>query len=208
MEEALPDVVRADRLARARRLQDEFLAIRPEADPRVTAYWAKYQMIFGQGAGDPQDLKDFANSPVGASPGNMSVFNQAWNRLGPEVASLAVREAVDHLLHGPGLLEDRLTTLIKNKTGMPGFRETLLTKVLAVMHPDRFLTILKYSGPLGKQGIAHSVYGLDLPDPSDSTLPIGHLILQSNDLLRNLTTPTFPTAPHASSFLWWARTHP
>ncbi|MDX6262058.1 MAG: hypothetical protein QOH84_3746 [Kribbellaceae bacterium] len=208
MKEALPSAVRADRLARARRLEEEFLAIRPEPDPRVSAYWTKYQAIFGSGAGVPQDLKDFANSPVGASPGNMSVFNQAWNHLGPGVASLAVREAVDHLLHGPDPLEDRLTYLIKNKDGMPGFRETLLTKVLAVMDPERFLTILKYSGAVGKQGIAHSVYGLELPDRSESSLPIGHLIVQSNDLLRDLTTPTFPTARHASSFLWWARSQP
>jgi hypothetical protein len=192
-----------DRLARAERLKAEFLTIRPEPDPRVAPYWAKYQAVFGAGAGNPQDLKDFANSPVGASPGNMSVFNNAWNDLGPEAAALAVREAVDHLLHGSGALEDRLTALIKSRRGMTGFRETLLTKVLCVMYPDRFLTILKYSGSLGKQGIAHSIYGLALPDPAGEN--IGRLILRSNDLLLTLTGAGFTNAQHASSFLWWAR---
>ncbi|WP_432943734.1 hypothetical protein ACQPXM_00970 [Kribbella sp. CA-253562] len=190
-------------VAQAEVLKVEFLtSVRPEPDPRVTAYWERYQQVFA-GGGEPQDLKDFANSPVGGSPGNMSVFNQAWNELGAEAAAAAVRDSVDYLLSGPGVLEDRLTDLIRGRRGINGFREALLTKVLCVMYPDRFLTLLKYAGPLGKQGIAHRLWRIELPDPTAST--IGELIVESNDLLLELAGEGFETAQHASSFLWWAR---
>jgi hypothetical protein len=190
-------------VARAEVLKVEFLtSVRPAPDPRVTAYWQRYRDVFA-GGGDAQDLKDFANSPVGGSPGNMAVFNQAWNELGAEAAAAAVRESVDHLLSGPGVLEDRLTELISGERGLNGFREALLTKVLCVMYPDRFLTLLKYAGPLGKQGIAQQLWQLDLPDSTPST--IGERIVESNDLLLELAGEGFETAQHASSFLWWAR---
>jgi hypothetical protein len=189
-------------VARAEVLKAEFLdTVQPEPYPAVEDYWAKYQKVF-RGGGTAQDLKDFANSPVGASPGNMSVFNRAWNEIGPRAAEGAVRESVDYLLAGPGELEDRLTELIRGR-GFTGFRETLLTKVLCVMYPDRFLTLLKYAGALGKQGIGRQVWGLELPDAGRTD--IGELIVGSNDLLLGLVGDGFGSAQHASSFLWWAR---
>ena len=189
-------------VARAEVLKTEFLeTVRSEPYPLVEEYWAKYQKVF-RGGGTAQDLKDFANSPIGGSPGNMSVFNRAWNEIGPAAAETAVRESIDHLLSGPGELEERLTELIRERS-FPGFRETLLTKVLCVMYPDRFLTLLKYAGTLGKQGVARQVWGLELPDARRST--IGALIVESNDLLLALAGEGFGSAQHASSFLWWAR---
>ncbi|GAA1538452.1 hypothetical protein [Kribbella lupini] len=189
-------------VARAEVLKTEFLeTVRAEPYPAVEEYWAKYQEVF-RGGGTAQDLKDFANSPVGGSPGNMSVFNRAWNEIGPATAETVVRESIDHLLSGPGELEDRLTELIRER-GFPGFRETLLTKVLCVMYPDRFLTLLKYAGALGKQGVARQVWRLELPNATRST--IGELIVESNDLLLALVGEGFGSAQHASSFLWWAR---
>ncbi|KPI16136.1 hypothetical protein OV450_2467 [Actinobacteria bacterium OV450] len=49
---------------------------------------------------------------------------------------------------------------------MTGFKEALLTRVLCVTDPDRFLTILKYTTEAGgKREIARMVYGLELPSP-------------------------------------------
>lgn len=68
------------KLARANELKSEFLKREPEPEPNVAPYWAKYQQVFsaeGLPNADPLDLKAFANSNVGANPGNMSVFNEA-----------------------------------------------------------------------------------------------------------------------------------
>lgn len=207
-----PGDVAAERLARAAELKIEFLTREPEPDPNVAPYWAKYQRVFsaeGLPNADPQDLKDFANSNIGANPGNMSVFNDAWNHMGPEAGAERVREVIEYLLRGtsPVDLEDRLTALI-NETkslGMRGFKESLLTKVLCIVYPDRYLTILKYTGEAGKREIARSIWGLELPDPEKVNWTIGRLILWSNDLLLALLGDGFKHQQHAAAFLWWAK---
>lgn len=200
-------------MARVDVLKAEFLAtVRTDPDPRVAPYWDKYQQVFsrtGLAEADPQDFKDFANSNIGANPGNMSVFNTAWNEMGPEAGAAEVRDAVGYLLYGTDRLplEDRLTNLIDGTAGvgMTGFKEALLTRVLCVAEPDRFLTILKYTGEAGKREIARSLYGLDLPDPARVDWTIGRLILWSNDVLMQLTGSGFTNAQHAAAFLWWAK---
>lgn len=203
------------RLARASALKAKFLAREPEPDPDVAPYWAKYQRIFsaeGLPTAAPQDLKDFANATVGANPGNMSVFNTAWNEMGAEAGADHVRAAVEYLLRGPDTvpLEDRLTRLISDTdpAAMKGFKESLLTKVLCVVYPDEYLTILKYTGQAGKREIARSVWGLELPDPEHVHMTIGRLIIWSNNLLLALIGDGFATQQHAAEFLWWAKDQP
>lgn len=98
---------------------------------------------------DPRDFKDSANPNIGANPGNMSVSNEAWNGMGAEAGAAQVRKAIEYLLRGtsPVDLEDRLTVLINDTTSfrVKGFKESLLTKVLCIVYPDRYLTILKYT---------------------------------------------------------------
>lgn len=61
--------------------------------------------------------------------------------------------------------------------GMTGFRESLLTKVLCVMSPQRFLPILIYTSPAGgKREIARAVFGLELPAPETTLRTRGRLI--------------------------------
>jgi hypothetical protein len=193
-------------------LKADYLRAHPEPRPEVSAFWATYQEAFsreGLPHAKPQLLKDFANSSVGANPGNMSVFNTAWNDMGPEAGAARVRASVDYLLYGPEdvPLEDRLTRLITGGDvfGMTGFRESLLTKVLCIVEPDRWLPILKYTGVAGKREIAQSVYGLTLPDPESVNWTIGRLITWSNDLLQDLLGDGFVDGPHRSAFLWQAK---
>lgn len=207
-----PGDVDPEKIARAYELKAEFLEREPEPEPNVAPYWAKYQQVFsaeGLRGANPQDLKDFANSNVGANPGNMSVFNDAWNDMGADAGAEQVRKAVEYLLRGtsPVDLEDRLTALIKDTTpfAMRGFKESLLTKVLCIVDPERYLTILKYTGVAGKREIARSLCGLELPDPERVDWTIGRLILWSNDLLLALLGDGFRHQQHASEFLWWAK---
>jgi hypothetical protein len=211
-QEAVPGDVDPAKLARTNELKAEFLRREPEPVPNVAPYWAKYQKVFsasGLRLADPQDLKDFANSNVGANPGNMSVFNEAWKEMGAEAAGAQVRKAIEYLLRGtsPMALEDRLTALITDTTpwAMKGFKESLLTKVLCIVYPDRFLTILMYTGLAGKREIARSLWGLELPDPETTTWTKGRLILWSNDLLLALLGEGFRHQQPAAEFLWWAK---
>ncbi|MDT9591606.1 hypothetical protein RDV89_00910 [Nocardioides zeae] len=208
-----PEDVDPKRLAHAQVLKEDFLRRNPVPAPEVTAYWDRYRAIFSaEGLPDaaPQDLKDFANSNVGANPGNMSVFNKEWHRLGAQQSAVDVRESIEYLLRGPEHipLEDRLTNLIAGdiSIGFKGFRESLLTKVLCIVYPERFLTITKYTGEAGKREIARALWGMELPDPERTTWTIGRLVLWSNDLVFALIGEGFTTGQHAAEFLWSTRT--
>lgn len=202
-----------ERLERVARLKEQYLAVKPDFDPRVAAYWSTYQQVFapdGLRTCNPQVLKDFANSEIGARPGNQATFNSAWNDLGDAAAAERTRATIGYLLHGPdGVpLEDRLQHLLAGTKpfSMTGFKEALLTRVLCVMRPDRFLTILKYTTDAGgKREIARLVYGLELPEPESVNWTRGRLILWSNDLLRTLAGEGFANQQHAAAFLWWAK---
>lgn len=124
-----PGDVDPTRLARAHELKKAFLAEMPVPDPAVARYWRRYDHIFsaeGLPTADPKNLKNFANSNVGANPGNMSVFNDAWNEMGAEAGTTRVRALIDYLLRGPSAiaLEDRLTKLIEDTKsfGMKGLQ--------------------------------------------------------------------------------------
>lgn len=210
------DAVRPEIRERVSMLVQTFLQATPELDPRIPPYRAKYQQIFsaeGLPEADPEDLKAFANNAIVANPGNMSVFNDAWNSMGPERAAARVRATIDHLLPGPEgtRLEDRFTDLVEERKGlgMTGFKESLLTRVLCMVEPKRFLPILKYSTPSGgKKEIAAAVYGLELPAREKVSWTIGRLVTWSNDLLVDLLGSSFDDLGHASGFLWWAKDQP
>ncbi len=206
-----PDDVLPEVRLRVEDLKQQFLVERPEARPEVLAFWSKYAQLFseqGLGTADPQDLKDFANSNVGANPGNMSVFNTEWNTIGDAEAAARTADSIRYLLYGPEgtYLEDRLTQLIEGDRGlgMTGFREALLTKVLCVVYPERFLPIVKYTGVAGKKEIAERVFDLRLPDPESTSFTIGRLVIWSNDLLMELVGDLGHNT-QASQFLWWAK---
>ena len=208
--------VRMDVRERVALLQAEFLLDRPQPDPEVVEYRDRYQQLFSrEGLPDapPEDLHYFANSETLARPGNMSGFNRAWKSAGPEKAAEQVRATIAHLLYGPETLrlEDRFTQLVDGTKGLgfPGFKESLLTKVLCVVEPDRFLPILKYSTEAdGKKEIAKLVYDLDLPPAAKVAWTLGRLVTWSNDLLRSLVGNDIPDLQHASQFLWWAKNQP
>jgi len=211
-----PEDVEHERLDRATRLKEQYLATKPDLEPEVAVYWAKYQKIFspqGLQTCDPRALKDFANSDIGAHPGNQATFNSAWNAMGDAAAGESTRQTIEYLLYGPAdvPLADRLQHLLTGAKpfAMTGFKEALLTRVLCVMQPDRFLSILKYTTEAGgKREIARLVYGLELPTPETVNWTLGRLILWSNGLLHTLVGDGFANQQHAAAFLWWAKDQP
>lgn len=208
--------VGVDAAARVEKLIAEFLELTPTSEAQNAPYRQKYQRIFsseGLPLASPADLKNFANNTVLAHPGNMSVFNAAWNEMGDEKAAARLRVTIDYLLRGPEgtRLEDRFTDLVEERKGlgMTGFKESLLTRVLCIVQPDRFLPILIYTSPSGgKREIAASVWGLDLPPREKVSWTIGRLVTWSNDLLVDLLPDVFDDLGHGAAFLWWAKEQP
>lgn len=207
-----PDDVRSEVSQVANELKSEYLTAHPASSEMAVEFRERFKHLFskeGLAEATPDDLKFFANANRAGNPGNMSAFNSAWNEMGPEEGARRVKESVEHLLYGPEdtFLEDRLTDLIEglHGFGMIGFREALLTKVLCMVEPARFLPINKYTGQAGKKEIAKWVYDLNLPRPESTSWTIGRLIIWSNDLLLKLVGDGFSDTEHAAGFLWWAK---
>jgi hypothetical protein len=208
--------VRPEVRERVQLLESEFLMERPETDPDVEAYRVRYAELFQRdnlGTATPDQLYYFANSDTVAAPGNMSGFNRAWKTQGPDKSAAAVRSTIEYLLYGPESLrlEDRLTQLIDGKKGLgfPSFKESLLTKVLCVVEPHRFLPVLKYSAAAGgKKELAKLVFDLDLPPAEKVAWTSGRLAVWSNDLLRSLVGNDIPDLQQAARFLDWAKNQP
>ncbi|SOE03523.1 hypothetical protein [Blastococcus haudaquaticus] len=208
--------VRLDVRERVAALAQDFQLDHREPDTTAAEFRAKYQALFtrdGLRDASPDDLLQFALTDTVASAGNMSGLNRAWKTQGPERAAEKVRESIEYLLHGPESLrlEDRLTHLVDGKkVGFPSFnKEPLLTKVLCVVEPERFLPILKYSAPTdGKKEIVKLVFELDLPAAEKVAWTIGRLAVWSNDLLRSLVGNDIPDLQQAAKFLAWAKTRP
>ncbi|MET0768005.1 MAG: hypothetical protein ABWY50_10205, partial [Aeromicrobium sp.] len=141
---------------------------------------------------------------TGGDTGDTTTFDKAWNLMGEFEGARRVRATVQHLLRGPGEVEDRLNQLIEGEhaTPMPGFDEALLTKTLAVADPNRFLPVLTYED---KVRATRAVYGLELPKVDESSLTRGRLGVWSNDLLVELVGDGFDDVHHAAAFLRWAR---
>jgi hypothetical protein len=208
--------VRPDVRERVATLVADFQLNHPAPDPAVAAYRERYQELFrreGLATASPDALLEFAQTDTIASPGNMSGLNRAWKTQGADKAAQKGRDSIEFLLYGPESLrlEDRLTQLIDGKkVGFPSFnKEPLLTKVLCVVEPDRFLPVLKYSAATdGKKEIVKLVFDLDLPPAEKVAWTIGRLAIWSNDLLRSLIGNDIPDLQQATKFLAWAKTRP
>lgn len=212
-----PADVRPDVRERVMLLTSEFLLERPEPDPVVAGYRDRYAALFtpeGLRTATADQLLHFANSTTVADPGNVSGFNRAWKTAGPDKAATQVRASIDYLLFGPDSLrlEDRFTHLVdgtKKGLGFPSFKESLLTKVLCVVEPDRFVPIVRYTAATGgKKELVKTVFELDLPPVDKSTWTIGRLAVWSNDLLRSLVGNDVPDLQQAARFLVWASARP
>lgn len=80
-----------------------------------------------------------------------------------------------------------------------GLGESVIMKMLAITHPEQFITVYPYTGPKGK---AKMLKLLDLSVPKTSTR--GELQVAANDSLRARLDRFFPGDPlGVGSFLYW-----
>ena len=80
-----------------------------------------------------------------------------------------------------------------------GFGESVIMKMLAISHPEQFITVYPYTGPKGKLRMLKL---LGIPTPNASTR--GELQVASNDALRARLDRWFPgDALGVGAFLYW-----
>jgi hypothetical protein len=205
------DEIAVDTTAFLADLKARYLLIQPEPNPGVHDYAARNRAIFSSpealADATPEELWAFITSPMMAASGNLGTFYKGWSKNGREATAASLRGTIEYLLRGPGDEEDRLTAMVGNTYGVG---VVLLTKVLCVMQPQRFLALLPYKSGngKGKQDIGRVVFGLPMPSYDRTGMSVGRLAYWSNDLLREsleaLPGTPFVDLEHAKEFLWQA----
>ncbi|QGG41858.1 hypothetical protein [Aeromicrobium yanjiei] len=196
-----------ERVQQALMRKHEFLATVPYAvAPTVAAHWKKYQWVFSADGLDRAanyDLQQFVHDRTGGDPGSTTELDKAWTLMGELEGARRVRATIQHLLRGPGDVEDRFTELAEGTyaESMPGFGEALLTKTLAIAEPHRFLPILSLDE---KRRIAEAVYGVEIPAAGVGSWTVGRLVVWTNDLLVELVGEDLEDLFHVAQFLRWA----
>ncbi len=216
------DDVPGEALQRLAALKAAWPRQRPRTDPYAADFRRLYELMFSRAGlphAEPGQLKDFVTADVLALSGNTSSFSREWRKLGDRDASQRFRDAIEYLLRGESgddeqspddpPLEDRFTALAEQTSphAMGGARESVLTHVLAVARPERFLPILTVdggSGGEGKREIVASVLGVELPPVDRSRHTVGRLACGSNDLLVDALGAGFADLDDAAAFLLWA----
>ena len=216
------DDVPGDALQRLAALKAAWPRQRPRANSYAGDFRRLYELMFspaGLPHAEPGVLKDFVTSDVLALSGNTSSFSREWRRLGDRDASSRFRSAIEYLLRGESgddeqspddpALEDRFTALVEGRSpyAMGGVKEPVLTHVLAVARPERFLPILTVdSGPggEGKRDLARSLLRVEIPAPDRSRHTVGRVAVGSNDLLVDALGAGFVDLDDAAAFLIWA----
>jgi 5-methylcytosine-specific restriction protein B len=137
--------------------------------------------------------------PAFGSPGPMPEFNRQLSS-GPEMLT-RVGKSVAYLAYGPGNFADRFNDVLESpEYAVPGMKEGVLTKFLAIIHPDEWLFTFVSRGKLGKKEMLRL---LELEVPDDS-LSHGEMAAESNQRLRQALIPFFGEDTFLMGrFLFW-----
>jgi 5-methylcytosine-specific restriction enzyme B len=151
---------------------------------------------------DLHTFRQIINSGRYGSPGPQSVLNSSLGKAAPEELE-RIAQNLDYLLWGEDDDATRIDALLdKDRRGLPGLGESVVMKLLAITHPNRYLPAFPVHGPMGKRAMLDA---LDLSfDPSGMTA--GQVQVRANDLLRERLDEFFPGDTFAmKEFLYWLR---
>lgn len=151
------------------------------------------------GDADPAELGKIWNSRRYGGPGPMAGLNRSvqdpatYDRL---------LDSIQYLCWGDGEDPDRIdAVLTDSRWKISGLGESVIMKLLAISHPERYLPVFPYSGDQGKQRLLRL---LELPEPSGASR--GQTQAEANDRLRKRVEPLFPGDPWGMTrfLLWYA----
>jgi 5-methylcytosine-specific restriction protein B len=171
--------------------------LRYQADrQRMAAQLAHEELLVA----DIADIRAMWNSGTYGGPGPQSRLNTTV-RDADDAQRLVILRKLDFLLWSDGPVADRIDALLDPADrGIVGLGESVIVKLLAIAHPERWVPMFPYSGAQGKR--AHlAVLGLEPPDP---TLSRGRIQAEANDLIRNRLDRLLPNDPWGMTrFLYW-----
>ena len=152
---------------------------------------------------DVADLRRVWNTGRYGSPGPMPELNRSF-RDADAAEYDRMLESIRYLCWDDARTDaERIDQLLEDdKLRISGLGESVIMKLLAVTHPERYLPVYPYSGPKGKRRMLQL---LQLGQPTGGSR--GELQVRSNDLLRRRLDRHFPGDPWGmTQFLYWYRT--
>lgn len=148
---------------------------------------------------DPAELGRIWNTRRYGGPGPMAGLNRSvqdpatYDRL---------LDSIQHLCWGDGEDSDRIDAVLTDPTWkISGLGESVIMKLLAISHPERYLPVFPYGGDQGKQRLLRL---LGLAEPAGPSR--GRIQVEANDRLRMRVEPLFPGDPWGMTrfLLWYA----
>lgn len=145
------------------------------------------------------DLRRIWNSSRYGGTGPMPTLNISL-RDADEEEFRRIVETIRYICWGDDPAEVRIDRVLTDRAySVKGLGESVIMKLLAVSHPDRFITVYPYQGPSGKLKMLR-LLGLSEPEASSR----GELQVRSNDALRERLERYFPEDPLGiGAFLYW-----
>lgn len=148
---------------------------------------------------DRVDLRRIWNSGRYGRTGPMSSLNTTI-RDADDAEYHRIIETFAYLCWGDESPAERIDRVLEDSQHqVKGLGESVIMKMLAISHPDRFITVYPYTGPKGKLRMLKL---LGIPAPAASSR--GQLQVASNDALRERLDRYFPSDPLGmGAFLYW-----
>ena len=147
---------------------------------------------------DVRDLRIIWNTGRYGGPGPMSALNTTV-RDADAAEYDRIIDSLVYLCWGEDPDEVRIDNLLSDDAyNVRGLGESVIAKMLAICHPDRYIPAFPYTGPRGKLKLLRTL-GLDEP-----TGTRGQLQVESNRLLHDRLEAFFPNDPWGmTKFLYW-----
>jgi 5-methylcytosine-specific restriction enzyme B len=139
---------------------------------------------------DSAELRRIWNTRQYGAPGPQSVLNTSL-RDADAAEYDRIIDTLRFVCWGEGDDADRIDTVLTDSAyTVKGLGESVILKLLAICHPDRYLPVFPYSGPKGKRRMLQL---LGLGEPTAETR--GQLQVRANDLIRQRLDRFFPGDP-------------
>jgi 5-methylcytosine-specific restriction protein B len=148
---------------------------------------------------DRVDLRRIWNTGRYGGTGPMSILNTSL-RDADEAEYHRILETFSYLCWGEDAPAIRINRVLEQDSlRVRGFGESVIMKMLAISHPEQFITVYPYTGPKGKLRMLR-LLGIAAPAASSR----GELQVASNDALRGRLDRYFPgDALGVGAFLYW-----
>lgn len=148
---------------------------------------------------DRVDLRRIWNTGRYGGTGPMSILNTSL-RDADEAEYHRIIATFTYLCWGEDPPTTRIDRVLEDEAlRVKGFGESVIMKMLAISHPEQFITVYPYTGPKGKLRML-KLLGIATPEASSR----GGLQVASNDALRARLDRYFPgDALGVGAFLYW-----